>query len=174
MYDLIRALLPYPSIDKNGNLSDGYAIKQPSTCKKCHSRECALFRDSIENPSHKICKYNLSVFLFNVDDETIVFNGLIEPIYNSKCPSGTKKRLKSQKVGFEEVQRFCNILSMQFAQIGAWVSVQRSKAVADATASFHGIKTVSNLVFRNIETYLFKDSGVVTNEQVEALPPVQM
>src|SRR2546427_13293932 len=98
-----RILCPFPTIEKDGRLSNGTRLGQCKTCRTCKAKDCRLFvtNSTTELVEHRVCPFGLSVFIFRFDDELLLANGLYAPGLNSACPKRVRKALRNHAISIE-------------------------------------------------------------------------
>lgn len=163
----IRALCPYPTISKDGNLFSGHQISHPKKCTKCTTRCCKSLGEDSQIPlSHFICENGLSVFAIQSDGIRLIVNGVLENQLNEICPKPTRKSLRSNKIRLEDMQRWLDSLSSIRSTITQLIEHQ----VEQTIASLHDVRTAVNLVYRNAESTISCYPGETFDEKVQGAP----
>lgn len=168
MIDLVRLLCPYPTIDDDGKLMDGFLVTQPNVCRKCADKLCRDMSngDTSELIMHKICAKGLSCLLVRSAFGTLTCNGILLKEHNLSCPPQLRKQIQENKIALAELQRWYQSLMTAIPVIEG----QAGKNVVDAVNSLHDVTTGVSLVMRNAEAIITTLPGDTDEARIEGAP----
>jgi hypothetical protein len=172
MLEILRLICPYPTIDEQGVLNDGFLIHQPRFCYKCNPKGCisALTIEEDKPMVHSTCPKGFSLVLLSWSNRVILCNGLIVAALNTTCPPPLRKTHQGQKVAWEEVTSWHGGISKIIPIINNYCEEKAREFIE----GLHDVTTAVNLVTRNAEAIIAKLEGKTIDEKIDkAEPPIK-
>ncbi|MBM4032128.1 MAG: sensor histidine kinase [Planctomycetes bacterium] len=165
----LAGICPYPTVSKSGELADGYLIAQPSLCKKCKARDCWTHASPVTTDTlqHFMCPKGFSLVLVRLSEKTLLCNGLLVALLNTTCPAPVRKANKSQRVCWQEIQKWCGAMS----EVPRLIEAEADRRAQEAIVGLHDVKTAVSLVTRNAEAIIAGLPGASDEEQIENASP---
>ncbi len=169
MLEILKLSCPYPTIDEKGILKDGYLMRQPRACYKCHPKECIVILTTVqkEQTVHSICPKGFSLVMLSCPNGKILCNGLIVAGLNTTCPPSLRKSHQEQKVAWEEILSWYSAVSKMVPLVNQHCEDNAREMVE----GLHDVTTAVNLVTRNTEAIISELEGVSKEEKIENAPP---
>ena len=166
--ELIRACIPFPWVDSNGELRNGLIFEQPKICFKCNDKVCKSFSISKNNEevAHFVCPRGISVIVFKFPFGNIVSNGLIEMTLNKSCKPAIRKKYRTQKFQFASAEKWSGSVRSAASMLNAMLETRINESIQ----SLHDIVTAVRLV-RSCATRIIQQyPGGSDDEKIESSP----
>src|SRR5471032_252948 len=98
-------LSPFPTVDSDGALADGFSVSQPSFCTtKCQNHVCRTF-GSLAKIEYETCPHGFTVASAPVGEHIVRVNGVIEA-FSNRAPPEFKRKNKNQKLKAPEFEHW--------------------------------------------------------------------
>jgi len=172
MRDILMMSCPYPTINEQGVLRDGYLVRQPRACHKCDPKGCltTLGAEQKEQAVHSVCPKGFSLVALSWPNAKILCNGLIVAALNASCPPLMRKTHQRQKVAWEEILSWHNHVSETMPFINRY-SEEKARELIEG---LHDVTTAVNLVTRNAEAIIAGLEGDTDEVKIDnAQPPLR-
>lgn len=169
MLELLRASCPFPTIGSNGDRRDGIFVPQAKKCGSCKHMNCRLLgaiEDGRSEPAHAVCEHGYSCVRLPTSEGTLILNGLFVPGLNTALPRDLRKKNRSQKVRWEQIEEYFERLE----SAGSEISQVSALSARQIEANFHDIVTAVTLVWRKAENAAATYAGRTFDERSNAAP----
>jgi light-regulated signal transduction histidine kinase (bacteriophytochrome) len=169
MRDILMMSCPYPTINEQGVLRDGYLVRQPRACHKCDPKGCltTLGEAQEERVVHLVCPKGFSLVALSWPNARILCNGLIVGPLNIVCPPPIRKAHQRQKVAWEEILSWHN----QVLEAMPFINRYCEEKARELIEGLHDVTTAVNLVTRNAEAIIGGLEGDTDEAKIDNAPP---
>lgn len=164
--EIVRLISPFPYISKNGELGDGFILKQHETCINCKLKHCIDQIKKEDKNIFKKCPKGLYIYIAQLPQTRFVLNGLLLEDTESKNSRKNKKKYKSQSVSKPEIEYWQNRIISVLSKIDTLIENQIDLSLG----MLHDVRTAVSLIFRNSEILVNEESGGNFDEKIENSP----
>jgi len=136
--DLLKSLIPFPfAYDKKGY--DGYEIQESKPCKKCKTKDCFDFDNSV---IHLLCPQGFSCYPISYNEKILVLFGLIDKKLNTIIRGIRRKSYKSYLTDNDDIK----VIQKRIEQINLLVERYSKEYIQDSISFLHEIRTSVGIV----------------------------
>lgn len=165
----LTLLCPYPTIESDTDLRDGFALEQAHFCTdKCKNRTCVTMEAPKDNEPLRYftCPAGYSVITTKIHGEIIRINGVVETISNEGNPD-FKKRNKAQKIKDVELRGWIKSIN----EIAPAFDAYAKETAINAIHGFHEIKALIGTVLTTTEKWVYSHPGESIEEKLSNASP---
>lgn len=158
---------PFPTIDAEGELHDGFLLQQEEFCRvQCEGRPCRDFHTAQGGIAYHTCPHGFTVACANLNKIEIRVNGVVETTSNESPPI-FKKKYKSRKLKAPQFEAWIDSLKQSRT---AFENQVKAEAV-DSIHALHDIKAIIATLLSTTEDWVFRHPGANTDQMLDSSPP---
>lgn len=154
--------VPFPFLDKNGNICANNEDIIPIQCKTC-LRLCRFYFKGDDLKKVKICPNGFNVYKAEFKNQNLPIIGILIKGKHGKLPRKTKKKIGHRLIDMEEL----SALETEINSLLRSIEEYKEFWVKDSLAIYHDITPTISLIFRSLEAIIENENGDNFDEKVE-------
>ena len=154
--------VPFPFLDKNGNICANKEQIIPIQCKSC-LRQCKFYFKGDDPEKIRICPNGFNVYKAQFKSQYLAIIGILIKGKHGKLPRKAKKNASSHMIDIEEL----TTIEAEINNLLNEIEEYKEFCVKDSLAVYHDITPTISLIFRSLESIIEKEPGFNFEDKVE-------
>lgn len=161
---------PFPLIDEDGNLVDGYLLQQAAFCKdKCKDRVCRGYSTQGDGGGavYRTCPHEYSVITARLGKIVVTINGVVEATTTEASTQFKRAHRDVRKVKKPQIEAWLESLRRAEAAFDQLVDA----AARDSISALHDVKAILGTLLRTAENWVWSQPGESIDDRLEGAQP---